>query len=368
MITSSLSHKYYQFIQFIRHYYCFRRHKKQYKQYLKELGKENYPLDGEKQYLEKWHQLTNRVEPYSYRFFSNFVGKTPYIVPEDIGHSIIEEILNPIPYRPFYSDKNMFPYILGKENLPKTIFFRINGGNILDDQERVITPSSFSNVLNQYSSVILKPSTESNSGKGVIKFKKEKDKFVYNDIILSYDYLMSFGNNFCLQECICQHDFFSQLNPTSINTLRLALYRSVKDEKVSCLSAILRVGKRNETIDNVHAGGMFVGIDIKNGHLGKYVFDEKGHQLSIWNDINYSLNDYYVPNWDNVKSFAISIVKKIKHHRLIALDLAINKDCSPIVIEYNINSFSYWLFMITGQIPLGEYTDEIIDYCKLKIK
>jgi hypothetical protein len=65
-------------------------------------------------------------------------------------------------------------------------------------------------------------------------------------------------------------------------------------------------------------------------------------------------------------AFAEYIGSRIHHHRLIALDIAIEKAGRPILIEYNIESFSYSPYMCTGQEVFGEYTDEIIEYCSKK--
>jgi hypothetical protein len=72
----------------------------------------------------------------------------------------------------------------------------------------------------------------------------------------------------------------------------------------------------------------------------------------------------FIPNWDKVLLFAKNIGDRILHHRLIALDIALDKNGEPVLIEYNLGMFSYWLFMYTNQEVFGEYTDEVIDYCK----
>lgn len=40
-----------------------------------------------------------------------------------------------------------------------------------------------------------------------------------------------FGRDFIIQECVEQSEYISQFNPSSVNTLRLSMYRSVKDNK-----------------------------------------------------------------------------------------------------------------------------------------
>ncbi len=60
--------------------------------------------------------------------------------------------------------------------------------------------------------------------------------------------------------------------------------------------------------------------------------------------------------------------KKIPHHGLIALDIGIDKDNKPILIEYNIGAFSYWLFNLADNLLYKGFTDEIINYCAAKEK
>jgi len=91
------------------HYMCYHTYSSHFKRYLKLQNFENKKAKGEDDYINKWKALSSRVEPYSYRFFSHFCGYNPNIIPEDIGHSYIEEILNPLECRYVYEDKNYFP-------------------------------------------------------------------------------------------------------------------------------------------------------------------------------------------------------------------------------------------------------------------
>lgn len=88
-------------------------------------------LDRKTEYLKYWRSLSNHIETTSFKYFSNYVDNVEKIIPESIGRSIIEPILNPLRFRPYYSDKNMFGKICGIENVPKTIAYRINGGPIM---------------------------------------------------------------------------------------------------------------------------------------------------------------------------------------------------------------------------------------------
>lgn len=350
-----------------RSFLCHRRYSTQFKKYEKLQNIPNRKCEGEDEYIKKWKPLSSRVEPYSYRFFSHYCGNTPNIVPEDIGHLYIEEVLNPLRYRAVYSDKNLFPEILGRESCPLTILCRVNGSEILDGNFNIIR-SDIDNYLLGVQELILKPSIDSSSGRGIIKFTKSRGAYVSVDdgVCLTSDFLLNYSKDFCLQEAVRQHEFMNRLCPTSVNTIRLGVYRSVSNESVNVLASIIRVGKDGSFVDNAHAGGMFVGVNVKTGVLGKFVIDQYGNKKDIWNGLDYTKEQLVVPNWSEVISFAKKVGGKIHHHRLIAMDIALDEFCSPKLIEYNIGSFSYWLFQYTGQEVFGEFTDEIINHCKSK--
>ena len=349
----------------LRNRKAYRFYSSQFKRYLALHHFNDEKAPGEDAYLALWHSLSKHVEPYSYRFFRHFCGDTPRIVPEDIGHSVIEDVLCPSSYRAVYSDKNLFPLIVGKENLPRIFFYRINGGGLLDSAYRPVDRDILS-YLDSVDSLILKPSVHTSSGQGIKKFTRKGDGFVSVDkgLALTKEYLMSYNDNFCIQEAVEQHPFLSMLCPSSVNTIRISLYKSVKTDEPIVTASILRVGKAGKYVDNAHSGGYFAGIDKKTGELSKYVMDQYGNKLEEWNGIDYTKEPLVIPNWNKVLAFARTIGDRILHHRLIALDIALDKNGNPVLIEYNVGQFSYWLFMYTNQEVFGEYTDEVIDYCK----
>ena len=351
-------------LSYIR-YMTYRYYSSQFKRFLKRQGFENKKAVGEEEYMAKWKMLCKKVEPYSYRFFCHYCGNTPNIIPEDIGRSYVETVLNPPVLRPAYSDKNVFPRIIGEGHMPKTLICRINGGTLLDKDFRQ-ADRELKCYIGDTEALVLKPSVGSCSGRGVILFRKEGEIFLSSDKsqILSRDFLLSYGRDFCLQEAVRQHEFMSGLCSTSVNTIRISLYRSVKDEKSYVTAAIVRIGQEGSFLDNAHAGGRFVRVQLKTGELGKFVMDQYGNRTTIWNNLDFSKSNNIIPCWKDVISFAEYVGSRIPHHRLLALDIALREDCKPILIEYNIDSFGYWAFMMTGQEVFGEYTDEIIEYCR----
>lgn len=124
---------------------------------------------------------------------------------------------------------------------------------------------------------------------------------------------------------------------------------------------ILRIGKNGALVDNAHAGGSFVGIE-SDGHFQKYVCNQYGNKQSTFNNIDFANNDYVLPNYDEIIRFAKNIGKQIHHARLIALDLILDENNSPKLIEFNVSAFSLWLFQYTTGTAFGRWTDEIMEY------
>lgn len=292
------------------------------------------------------------------------MGGGKNIVPENIGRCYIEPVLNPLKMRPVYEDKNMFPIFCGKHSLPETIVCRMGGGPILDRDYNPIH-NSIEEYLKPFDRVILKPSLDSSSGKNVHLFVKKNEEWISeaDGSLLTEEFLLAYGKHFVVQEAIQQHPDIARFNPSSVNTLRIAVYRSVKDNEPHVLASIMRVGKKGMFVDNAHAGGLYVGIDVATGKVGKTLYDQYGKSYTRLNDLDYSSNEYYIPCWERVKGFVEDVSRKLVHHRLFAFDITVDSMGNPKIIEYNITAFSYWLFMFTGQNPFGDYTDEIIDYC-----
>lgn len=361
---------------FVKHIKIVKRHFK-YKFHFKKLmrlqGVPDQKTMGEKEYVQFWKRLSPRVEPYSYRLFRNYCGDSPYIVPEDIGHSFIEPKLNPIRFTSFYEDKNVLPHLLPDGSMPRTLLCRMNGSLILNKDmnvapidEKAMPTEIFTYV--RVHEIILKPSLDSSSGRRVMKFQNVGNRYVaVNDekIVLDGAFLMHYGHDWVLQEAIKQHPVLDAFCSSSVNTIRVFTYRSVLDEQVYLTSASIRIGHQGSVVDNLHAGGGFVGIDIKTGKLMPEVLDQYGNRTDSINGINFAQNEFTIPNWKNVIDFAKMVASHNHHCRLIALDISITQEGTPKLIEWNVspNSFSYWIPMMIGITPFGDKTEEILDYC-----
>lgn len=322
--------------------------------------------EGEKEWLAHWRKYDRNLKPFSYRIFSHFMGKEKKIIPPELISSIIEPVLTPAKYREYYSDKNTFLRILPPSFLPEYFLMDIDG-LVYDSNYNIVKKENVDRIIselaNKFDRIVIKPS-RSSSGKGVQIIKKNKDGIFVdkNNIPFSYDFIKHiYKTNWCLQECISQSDYMSHFNPTSINTIRIAVYRNENGD-LQCLSAALRIGSLGSEVDNAHAGGKFCGI-LPNGKIGNYVCDVFGKKEGHFNELDFENNNWIIPNYDVVKKFAIDSAKKIIHHDLIALDIALDKNDKPILLEFNVGGFGSWIFPMTGSEVFAGIEDEVIERC-----
>lgn len=336
---------------------------------------DNSPVPGEEEYIRFWKRLYPHVEPYSYRLFRHYCGDTPYIVPEDIGHSFIETKLNPNRYLPFYDDKNMLSMLLPASYTPQTILYRVCGGRILNERHQVSGIDADSTPQDVFSfiggrNVILKQSIDSNSGRNLLLFKADGDRYVSYDgkVILDGHFLIEFGRDWVIQEVVKQHQDLSRFCSSSVNTLRISTYRSVKDEQIYIISAVIRIGKQGSVVDNLHQGGGMVGINVATGELKHEVIDQYANRTTTLNEINFAENTFLIPHWTKLISFCKEVASRNHHCRLIALDVTLTEDGTPKLIEWNVMhySYAYWIPMLTGVTPFGDKTEEIVEYCMKK--
>lgn len=317
---------------------------------------------GEELFIQKWKVFDNKVSPMAYRFYSNYIGENPNIVPPDIARIYIEPILNQGECIAFYNDKNSLGLFVNPNDMPKTLFRSI-GYKLYNGEYNVIKPENFNDCFSSVDRVIVKPSKEL-GGHGITFFERENGVLVDKDNIpLTIEYLLNhYKTDFLIQECFVQSQYMAQFNMTSVNTIRVNTYRDIKTGEIHVLGAALRIGAKGARVDNATSGGVIVGID-DYGKVGKRTYDKYGNANTIYNDIDFAQNEFIIPNFEDVKKFALKISERLPHMSLFALDIVLDEHNSPKLIEVNSNNFSVKFLQLTKQPVFGQYTDDIIEYC-----
>ncbi|KAB4413986.1 hypothetical protein EAJ10_24665 [Bacteroides thetaiotaomicron] len=314
----------------------------------------------------------NTVEPYSFRFYSHYVTDPNIIVSEGIAHLQIENVLNSRRHNEFYSDKNSYDLFLVDINRPRTLLRRNGYDYLMNEQYEVIANCKddsfdFKKQLGCSPAIIVKPSVDSCSGIGVEKFALVDGEYkAAKGDVLTLDYLRSKYPYFIIQSCVEQSPFISSFCSTAINTLRLCVYKSVLNGDWKVTASVLRVGKEGNVVDNAHAGGGMVKINLSSGKLGNKLMFSNGKSVTQWNNIDFSNSSFTIPNWDSVKAFALRIAQKYYGFHLIALDICLDKDNTPVLIEVNTNQFSFWIPLYFNFDVFGGELDEVLKRCGIK--
>ncbi len=319
------------------------------------------------EHKKKWSKLSKKINNKWLKVYSQISGiKSIDYVPENIYYNIIEPRLNNRVFTTAHTDKNFYNIFFNEHRLfPQTIWRNING--VIYNAQYKPFPfdeRTLFKTLNEFDKIILKPAAESGGGRRVELFTKEKENLFYNYMreILSLEYLKKkYFNNFIIQEYIEQNNFYKQFNPSSTNTVRIFTYRSVSNEEIIPLHAVLRIGRPGSLVDNLAAGGIACGI-APNGKLNDFAVDKLGYVYQSANSISFSeIGKVFM--FTKMIDHIISIAPKIFYSRLNGFDFCVDINSNVRLLEINSKNIEInFLQMNTGPL-FKEYTDEIIEFC-----
>ena len=181
-----------------------------------------------------------------------------------------------------------------------------------------VTFERFAEIMGQCSKIVAKD-VDGYGGIGVREYTIDKQS-----IHTVFSELMKSPNRQVVEEYIVQKGFFHDVNPGSVNTIRITTVR-VREE-VQVLFAYLRTGVGNSLVDNQHSGGILFEIDRKTGTI------QKGHTFSIF-DIaihpysKMKVAGHVIDCWEEIIEFA----KKAHLHapegqNMIGWDVCVSDD------------------------------------------
>ena len=137
-----------------------------------------------------------------------------------------------------------------------------------------------------------------------------------------------------VQDILSQDPRMAAFSPASVNTLRVVTMLTPQD-RVLIVNASFRSGVANAFVDNWSAGGVSVGVDCANGVLRKYAYDKKARRYEAHPTSGILFEGHPVPEWDRVHAAAAVVQKAFSFYRLIGLDMALDGNGSPVLIEAN---------------------------------
>ena len=137
-----------------------------------------------------------------------------------------------------------------------------------------------------------------------------------------------------VQDVLVQDPRMSAFSPSSVNTLRIVTMMTPQND-VLLVNGSFRSGVGGSLVDNWSAGGVSVGIDCRNGVLKKFAYDRNSRRHAVHPSSGIVFEGSPVPEWGRVVETAKNIQRAFSFFRLIGLDIALDEDGRPVVIEIN---------------------------------
>lgn len=213
----------------------------------------------------------------------------------------------------------------------------------------IVDESEFINWCQGKENIIIKPS-KGVQGDGVLKqdVKSEDDaKEIFRKLNTRSD------DTYIVEELIDQHKLLNELNPTSVNSIRIITVS--KNNKVEIITAVLRIGTKSH-IDNFSNGGIAAAINIKTGVvMGEAVTNYTNTIYEYHPITGFKIVGFKIPFWDEVVNLVQQAALVIPQVRTVGWDIAITNQ-GPELIEGNDN----W-GKDTFQLPYHEGRKHIID-------
>lgn len=220
-----------------------------------------------------------------------------------------------------FHDKNYFSILMPEVTFPKTVLRNVDGEFLTEDHKICENPLE---ILDDHDELVFKGSIDSGSGRGIRLVNKED----YQKRLISYK------ENFIVQEHIKESDYFSHWNPSSVNIVRVTtcLWKG----EVHNLGAILKVGApggfcdQTSSEDGQHA--RFAGIN-EDGTLMDKAYDHD--TLEVLDNIWGNTLGGKVEGFEEMVSIALREQERFPHHKIIGWDFTVDRSGKVICIEYN---------------------------------
>ena len=304
-------------------------------------------------YKSKGYKLKNT---YWHQYYKGMTGKFyKNYFPEDIFRPIVSPKFNQMLQWPALLDKNLYYKLFNGFEQPKAVVFNINGFYFINN-EHVTESKAIQACINAKSKLIIKPTIDSGKGEMVKSFSTADVVEIDNTKFLTALF-KTYKKDFIVQEFLKQSSIMEQLNPSTVNTLRVMSY--LRNNEVHIISALVRIGKKGTDTDNYSAGGIICGI-YEDGEFKDIGYSKHYGDIYTETESGIPLKGCKVPNYNEVKIMIKNLHKVVPYFRIISWDIAINHKEKPVLIEYNTYYQSTEVHQIVNGPLFDKFADELL--------
>lgn len=272
-------------------------------------------------------------------------------IPDDIFYTYIDPFFNNWDLAKFLDNKTYYYFLFSSFKQPETIAYRQNGF-WLNRYHYPITVNDVLTLLKNEKICFLKQATDSEGGKNIFVINPETHEIDIKNAI------NTISEDIVIQKGLKQCETLSQLNSSSVNTLRLmTLLR--KNGSVKLCSTSLRMGINGAKVDNASSGGITVGVK-EDGYLNNVAYSADGMSFSEHPTSHIQFPTIQIPNYDKIVELVKREAVKYPSFRLISWDIALDEDDKPILIEANLKYGELEFHQLNNGPIFGDETEDIL--------
>lgn len=156
------------------------------------------------------------------------------------------------------------------------------------------------------------------------------------DARILYSRLLKDGDDWIIEERICQSAEMAEWNESSVNTVRVPSI--LKDGKFNVVGPFFRTGRNGAVVDNAGAGGIFACVDKDTGILTTDGVDERGRYYVKHPNSNKVYKGWQVPRWKELLSLTEQVHRSLPQHIYVGWDFALS-DKGWVLVEGNWGQF-----------------------------
>ncbi len=216
-----------------------------------------------------------------------------------------------------------------------------------------VTPENISEVeafIRKHGKVIFKPNHGS-QGSGIFAFTADEI-----DAHLREKHVQIATKDYLCEQYVIQHSKMSEMNPGSVNTVRVTTICDGKTAKV--IFGSLRTGAGDGVCDNMSIGGVGASIDMETGILYTTGIDYDNKRYFYHPVTGTKILGFEIPYWKEVKEMVCACALRSNRADIVGWDIAITES-GPCLIEANNRPAAGSAAQIATNTPQGE---EIINY------
>lgn len=248
-------------------------------------------------------------------------------------------------YSSIIDNKLYLPYLFKDypEYIPEFIYFKDKSGFMqlksIGGSTR-ISSDIFLSEVSSLKKVVLK-SICGEVGRGFMLLEYVDDAFLLNKQKINKEELVCLLdslNDYIVQKYVEQSHLISEINPTSLNTLRVLMVWNPDKNTFVIGPCFQRFGCNGNVVDNLGSGnGLLVFVDSKTGYYRNYGMlnlNGKGEQL-VENvrhpDTGYVFKGKSVYKFSSITEKLVEIMNSVSFLSFVALDIAITDDGFKII-------------------------------------